>query len=128
LGMVRSEALAHGESRQSTVTPAPPPDAQGLYSTRLDQSDMKAGRLSLVFGLTQIVIMAMSPWVSDAWGHPPDAILMVLFGLCMLTSIVLASVSLHRQERPLWWAVSGMTLSLLWVAGYTTMWVLSALS
>ena len=32
--MVRIEALAQGESRQTTVTPALTPDAQRLYSTR----------------------------------------------------------------------------------------------
>ena len=61
-------------------------------------------------------------------GHHRYAATMALLHLCVLASIVLAAVSLHRQEGPLWLGVSGLTISLLWVAVYMAIWVWSALS
>ena len=89
---------------------------------------MTAGRLSFVFGVTQIPILVISHWVLTAWGHQPYAILMGLFGVAMLASAILAAVSLYRRESPIWWAVIGLTVTLFWVLGYTAMWVLSAVS
>jgi hypothetical protein len=81
---------------------------------------MKKGKLSTLFGVAQIVCVTLMFTIGKSIATL-DMILVLLAAILIIAAVILSAVSFWKKEKPIAWAIAGLSISLFW-----SLWVLIA--